>query len=382
VESDTDHDGPVGNAGPPRGAGVLLLKVGEKTTATYRLVMVALLCFFLLAAPAGAAAVDLTIGGPGAEGMAFLNLKPGDTGTATVILHNAGSDGGSVAVWVSNITETDARADGAMLDTYLLFSLSNDHLASTLDLPAPITAFPQGPGGSPAVAVTRLDAGETTTLTWHWEFRETGTPQDDAQGDTLAFTVHYTLTSLPADGGGGGQRHVRASSGSEAGQHPPVLPGETEMIPTTAAVAEVTAHQEPPAEEQAPLAEALLLMLLIGGMVRLRYEPSRVLKVTAAVGTFLLLLLALPLDYRVFCCLQPPGLPLAAAALLIPPVAVLLTRRTPTTLTLWAGECVLLILSVAAGFGLLALGTDPLGSILGLAVAHLLALGAVLLTEG
>lgn len=355
-----------------------------ETTATdrNRLVMVALLCPLLVAAALGAA-VDLTLDGPGAEGMAFPGLKPGDTGTETVILHNAGSEGGSVAVWVSDITETDARADGAMLDTYLLFSLSNEHFASTLPLPAPITVFPRAPGGSPAVAVTHLEAGETTALVWHWDFRETGAPQDDAQGDTLAFTVHYTLTTLPPDdtgggGGGGGHRHVQASSGSEAGQHstPTTLPEETWTVQPTAAVAD-----EPAPEDRIPLLEALLLMLLIGGMVRLRHEPSRVLKAATAAGIFLLLVAALPLDYRILCCVQPPALPLAAAALLIPVAAGLLSQRQPTTRTLWAGECTLLFLSVAAGFGLLALGAGPLGSLFGLAAVYLVTLGVVLIME-
>ncbi|WP_342677165.1 hypothetical protein [Methanofollis sp. UBA420] len=347
-----------------------------------RLVMVALLCPLLVAAALGAV-VDLTLDGPGAGGMAFPDLKPGDTGTTTVLLHNAGSEGGSVAVWVSDITETDARQDGARLDTYLLFSLSNDHLASTLDLPAPITSFPQGPGGSPAVTVTHLEAGATTTLVWHWEFRETGTPQDDAQGDTLAFTVHYTLTTLPPDGGGGGgggggHRQVQASSRSQSGQHPALttLPEETLTIPTTAAVAD-----EPAPEDRIPLLQALLLMLLIGGMVRLRHEPSRVLKVAAAAGIFLLLVAALPLDYRILCWMQPPGILLAAAALLIPPTAGFLSQRQPTPRTLWAGECTLLFFSVAAGFGLLALGAGPLESLLGLAAVYLVTLGVVLIME-
>ncbi|WP_067052419.1 hypothetical protein [Methanofollis ethanolicus] len=354
-----------------------------ETTATdrNRLVMVAMLCPLLVAAALGAA-VDLTLDGPGAGGMAFPGLKPGDTGTTTVLLHNAGSEGGSVAVWISDITETDARADGARLDTYLLFSLSNERLASTLDLPAPITSFPQGPGGSPAVTVTHLEAGATTALVWHWDFRETGTPQDDAQGDTLAFTVHYTLTTLPPDdtggggGGGGGHRHVQASSGSQSGQHstPTTLPEETRTIPTT-----ITGETAP--EDRIPLLEALLLMLLIGGMVRLRHEPSRVLKVAAAAGIFLLLVAALPIDYRVLCCVQPPGILLAAAAPLIPVAAGLLSQRQPTTRTLWAGEYTLLFLSVAAGFGLLTLGAGPLGSLLGLAAVYLVTLGVVLIME-
>ncbi|MDD4256015.1 MAG: hypothetical protein PHP59_11660 [Methanofollis sp.] len=313
--------------------------------------------------------------------MAFHTLKPGDTGTTTILLHNDGSEGGSVAIWVSNITETDARADGAMLDTYLLFSLSNERLASTLDLPAPISTFPQEPGGSPALTVTQLDAGATATLTWHWEFTETGTPQDDAQGDTLSFTVHYTLTSFPGEDTGGGG-HTHSLPGDEDTHHSPTTtPGENRTTPATTTA---TGEQGDP-EEQVPLAWAFLIMLLIPATIRLRHEPDPRLQVAGTAGTFILLAAALPLDYRVLCRIQPPDALLAVAVpvaiLLIPLTARFLRHRHPTPRTLWAGECTLLFLSVAAGFGLLAIGASPFGSLLALAAVYLVALGAVLIME-
>jgi len=349
--------------------------------------MAALLCFLLLAAPAGAAVVDLTLDGPGAEGMAFPDLEPGETGNTTIILHNAGSVAGSVAVWISNVTETDGGEDGARLDTYLLFSLSNDRLESTLDFPARITSFPQEPGGSPSIVMTRLDAGATTALIWHWEFRETGTPQNDAQGDTLSFIVHYTLTTLPqgdtggggGGGGGGGQRSIRTPPENKTWQQSPsptVIPEINVTMQTTTARGGGTAP-----EDRLPLLELLLLVALIAGMIRLRYELPPVLKVAVAAGTVLLLVATFPLDYSAFCCLQLPGPVLAAVAFLIPVVTYHLSRREPTVRALWAGECVILCLSVTTGIGLLVLGVDQIGSLVVLIVLYLIALGAILRNE-
>jgi hypothetical protein len=50
----------------------------------------------------------------------------------------------------------------------------------------------------------RLNAGETVSLTWRWEFLETGESQSDAQGDSLSFTINYLLQELPPGAGGGG----------------------------------------------------------------------------------------------------------------------------------------------------------------------------------
>jgi hypothetical protein len=149
--------------------------------------------------------VDLELGGGGATSWHIDNIKPGDSGTRTVKLHNAGSRYGAVTVWISDIEEADYGGDGVALDDYLLFNLSCERLSSNITLPATIHALPQSAADTNFIKINQLYAGETITLVWEWEFPETGEPQNDAQGDNLSFTINYLLEELPSgtDGGGG-----------------------------------------------------------------------------------------------------------------------------------------------------------------------------------
>src|SRR5690606_3004168 len=45
-----------------------------------------------------------------------------------------------------------------------------------------------------------LSAGESVTAIWSWEFVDTGTPQNDAQGDGLSFNINYLLVDIPVGG--------------------------------------------------------------------------------------------------------------------------------------------------------------------------------------
>ena len=80
--------------------------------------------------------IDLELGGEGATSWDIGNIKPGDSGTKTVELHNAGSRHGVVTIWISDIEEADGGGDGAVLDDSLLFNLSCQRLSTTLTLPA------------------------------------------------------------------------------------------------------------------------------------------------------------------------------------------------------------------------------------------------------
>lgn len=142
--------------------------------------------------------IDLVLGGEGATSWNIINIKPGDSGTKTVTLHNAGYRDGSITIWVSDIGEIDYGGDGAVLDEYLLFNLSCDRLSTNMTLPATINELPQNSFASDYIKVSRLYAGETVTLVWEWEFSETGEPQNDAQGDSLSFTINYLLEELPS----------------------------------------------------------------------------------------------------------------------------------------------------------------------------------------
>ena len=144
------------------------------------------------------APIDLVLDGEGATSWNIENIKPGDSGTKTVELHNAGSRYGSVTIWISGIDEVDHGGDGAALDDYLLFNLSCERLSSNITLPATIHELPQSASDPNHLRINTLHAGETVTIVWEWEFPETGEPQNDAQGDSLSFSINYLLEELPS----------------------------------------------------------------------------------------------------------------------------------------------------------------------------------------
>jgi hypothetical protein len=142
--------------------------------------------------------VDLVLGGEGATSWNIGNIKPGDSGIKTVGLHNAGSRKGSITVWISDVEEVDYAGDGAVLDDYLLLDLVHDTVETNIGLPAKIHDLPQDASDPNYIKIISLDAGETIALDWQWEFSETGEPQNDAQGDSLSFTMNYLLEELPS----------------------------------------------------------------------------------------------------------------------------------------------------------------------------------------
>ena len=82
--------------------------------------------------------IDLQLGGEGATSWNIDNIKPGDSGTKTVELHNAGSQNGLVTIWISDINETDYAGDGTALDDYLRFNLSHERLINRAWSPTPL----------------------------------------------------------------------------------------------------------------------------------------------------------------------------------------------------------------------------------------------------
>ena len=173
----------------------------------------ALLSFLVIPAQAQSPAIDLVIGGEEATSWNISDIKLGDSGTKIVRLHNAGSKAGFVTIWISDIVSSegtnpesetgDTTEPGELVD-YLVFHLSCSRLDSNTSLPATLYELPQSSSGSRYVEIERLYAGETLALIWQWEFLETGGPQNDAQGDSLSFTINYLLEELPSGGGGGG----------------------------------------------------------------------------------------------------------------------------------------------------------------------------------
>jgi uncharacterized membrane protein len=81
----------------------------------------------------------------------------------------------------------------------MYFNVSHPHLNSTVILPARINSFPTAPLlPGQFIIIDSFNAGDSIRLNWTWEFKETGQPQNDAQNNTLRFTISYTLVNLTA----------------------------------------------------------------------------------------------------------------------------------------------------------------------------------------
>jgi len=159
--------------------------------------------------------IDLELDVEGATSWDITGIKPGDTGTETVTLHNAGDVDGFVTIWVSDVvssegdnpeSETGDTGEPGELDDHLLFNISCSRLSTNIGLPTTIDNLPQTTYPSPGYLwVTPLNVGDTVTLDWQWELPAlTG---NDVQGDRLSFTINYMLEEIgirgDADGDGG-----------------------------------------------------------------------------------------------------------------------------------------------------------------------------------
>jgi len=206
------------------------------------------LFFILLLLPVPVVAqssIDLTIGATHSFPWNASILKPGSSGTASIDLINNGTLDGTLSIWISNVSQTDAFGDGAALGNYMYFNVSNPHLVSTLSLPSRIDTFPTAPMTENYLVISPVRSGETLPLTWTWEFVDTGQLQNDAQGDSLRFDINYMLVNgtpplptvipRPYSGyGGGGSSRTITRSGLVQNQSPMNgIPTEEITPPTT-----------------------------------------------------------------------------------------------------------------------------------------------------
>ena len=155
--------------------------------------------------------IDLELGSEGATSWDIGNIQPGDTGTKTVTLRNAGYRDGFVSIWISDIisseganpeSETGDTTEPSELVSYLVFNLSCIQLNTNLNLPAVIENFPQSASSWVYIRVSPLNAGDTVNLHWLWELPyDTG---NEIQGDSLSFTINYVLEEFSLSGVGGG----------------------------------------------------------------------------------------------------------------------------------------------------------------------------------
>jgi hypothetical protein len=146
--------------------------------------------------------IRLVLGGEGRTSWDIGNIKPGDSGNKTVEFYNDSDSDGDIIIWISDTisgegmdpeSETDDTAEPGELGDYLLFNGSCSHLDTNLSLPVTIYALPQSAADPHYMKIVTLHARETVVLTWEWEFPKSGRHQNNAQGDSLSFTINYLL---------------------------------------------------------------------------------------------------------------------------------------------------------------------------------------------
>lgn len=165
--------------------------------------------------------MDLEIGGAGAISWNISNIKPGDSGTKTVTLHNAGDTPGYLAIWIDAIidsegdnpeSETGDTAEPGELSQFLTLNISGDNVSSytvspDFALPVALIEFPQSVDDPLQLSDQPLPVGDTIQIQWEWSIPPQTT--NIIQGDSVSFDIHYILTqyllgSKPSPPTGGG----------------------------------------------------------------------------------------------------------------------------------------------------------------------------------
>jgi len=141
--------------------------------------------------------VDLTLGMTGAFPWSVSGIVPGSSGSTFIELRNSGTTGGTLYIWLDNISEVDPHGSGTAFGNYLYFNVSHPRLSTSVPLPAKVYSFPTVPLGTNYIIISPFSAGETIKLNWTWEFKETGIPQNDAQDASLRFNISYMLVAMP-----------------------------------------------------------------------------------------------------------------------------------------------------------------------------------------
>ena len=192
--------------------------------------------------------IDLILGGEGATAWNFANIKPGDYGTKTVSLRNAGTLDGVITIWISNLVNT--RISGAdpkyagltgELADYLRLNASSRGLEANIALPAPVANYPRTSTGPYYVRVNPLRAGETINLTWRWELPvQTG---NNVQGKGTSFMLNYMIEELPPAPPPAESEPMNPAPATPQNPPAPVLPVAPPVNPTP---------EEPPATLKPP----------------------------------------------------------------------------------------------------------------------------------
>jgi hypothetical protein len=129
------------------------------------------------------------------------NVYPGSSGNATFNLLNTGDTDGFVYISIIDIvnteglnpeSETGNTAEPGELMNFLRFNVISSEISTNVGLPATLHYFPHSVPEKHVMTIP-LNANANTTLLWEWEFAEIGLSVNDAQGDSLSFSISFTL---------------------------------------------------------------------------------------------------------------------------------------------------------------------------------------------
>jgi hypothetical protein len=189
----------------------------------WRLVLVALMvsvlvCLLFLFIPTGRVfgapdTLDLQLDDPAIIRWDIADIKPGDSGTQPINLHNAGDIPGYVYIWLSDIvdseglnpeSETGNTAEPGELSTCVNLNIINPGMTfgkltgtgymQYYDLPVNMVSFPSSSNQALFIIATTINPGETLELQWQWQLPPN--VGDQVQGDTVSFTFNYMLSTF------------------------------------------------------------------------------------------------------------------------------------------------------------------------------------------
>jgi hypothetical protein len=162
---------------------------------------------------AASASLDLRLDAPGSVRWDIANIQPGDSAIESVNLHNDGNTTGYILIWLSELiddeginpeSETGDTANPGELSSYIYINIINDGMTFgrlvgyayvNTDLPARLDTFPDSNHQALCIANTPLYAGQSLELRWQWALSPRA--GNNAQGDTVSFTINYQLTRNP-----------------------------------------------------------------------------------------------------------------------------------------------------------------------------------------
>ena len=191
------------------------------------LVRLVLVCLFLMTWQAGQAyadspALDLQIDSPDTIRWDVGNIKPGDSGIEPVTLRNTGDTTGYLLVWIADLvddeganpdSETGNTTNPGELSSYIYLDIINDGITFArltdngyinIELPITLQSFPGDSDHALYIVNTPIKVGQTLELQWQWALSPDA--GNDVQGDTVSFSIYYSLISEKPGGGGGGSK--------------------------------------------------------------------------------------------------------------------------------------------------------------------------------